>query len=219
MINTIILGTTGMIGEGVLHKSLEHPAVNSVLVINRKPCGVQHEKLTEIIHKDFNDLSPIKDQLSGYNACFFCLGVSAVSMKEEDYRKITYELTLNFAKTVLDLNEDMTFNYVSGQGTKSSETGSMWARVKGKTENDLMALPFKATYMFRPGYIQPMKGMNNTLSAYKYMSWLYPFLKLVFPGGVCTLENIGNSMIRVCTDGYSKKILENKDINLLGNQN
>ena len=141
MIKVIILGTTGMIGEGVLHKSLESPDVQSILVINRKPCGIEHEKLKEIIHKDFHDLSPIKDQLSGYNACFFCLGVSSVGMNEEEYRKLTYDLTLNFAKTVLELNKDMTFNYVSGQGTKSSEKGSMWARVKGKTENDLMALP------------------------------------------------------------------------------
>ena len=218
MIKTIVLGTTGMVGEGVLHKCLESPEVESVLVINRRPGGVQHQKLKEIIHKDFHDLSSIKDQLSGYNACYFCLGVSSVGMSEEDYRKITYDLTLNFAKTVLELNSDMTFTYVSGQGTKSSEKGSMWQRVKGKTENDLMAMPFKATYMFRPGYIHPMKGMKNTLSAYKYMSWMYPFFKLVFPGTVCTLENIGISMIRVCTDGYSKKILENKDINLLGNQ-
>lgn len=218
MVNPIILGTTGMIGEGVLHQSLNHPEVQSVLVINRKPCGVQHEKLKEIIHKDFHDLSPIKDQLSGYNACFFCLGVSSVGMKEEDYQKITHDLTLNFAKTVLELNKDMTFNYISGQGTKSSEKGSMWVRVKGKTENDLMDLPFKATYMFRPGYIQPMKGMKNTLTAYKYMSWMYPFFKLVFPGSTCKLEDIGTAMIKVCIDGYSKKILENKDISLLGSQ-
>ncbi len=220
MINAIILGTTGMIGEGVLHKSLAHPDVESVLVINRKPCGVKHEKLKEIIHKDFYDLSPIKDQLGGYNACFFCLGVSSVGMIEDAYRKLTYDLTLNFAKTVLELNNSMTFTYVSGAGTDSSEQGrSMWARVKGKTENDLMKLPFKAAYVFRPGYIHPMPGMKNTLSAYKYMSFLYPVFKILFPKFICSLSDIGTSMIEVCRNGYSKKVLECKDITLLGNQN
>jgi uncharacterized protein YbjT (DUF2867 family) len=219
MINAIILGTTGMIGEGVLHKSLEHPDVESVLVVNRRPCGVQHEKLKEIIHKDFFDLTPIKDQLGGYNACFFCLGVSSVGMNEEDYRKMTYDLTLNFAKTVIELNEAMTFTYVSGAGTDSSEQGrSMWARVKGKTENDLLKLPFKGTFTFRPGYIQPMPGMKNTLKFYKYISFLYPVLKTLFPAYVCTLSDIGTAMLKVCSDGYSKKVLENKDITLLGNQ-
>ncbi len=220
MINAIILGTTGMIGEGVLHKSLDHPDVNSILVINRRPCGVQHEKLKEIIHKDFFDLTLIKDQLSGYNACFFCLGVSSVGMKEEAYRKMTYDLTLNFAKTVIELNKDMTFNYVSGAGTDSSERGrSMWARVKGKTENDLIKMPFKAAYAFRPGYIHPMPGMKNTLKAYKYLGFLYPVFKTIFPAYVCTLNDIGTSMIKVCTEGYSKKVLECKDITLLGNEN
>ncbi len=219
MINAIILGTTGMIGEGVLHKCLDHPNVKSVLVINRRPCGVQHEKLKEIIHKDFFDLSPIKDQLAGYNACFFCLGVSSVGMNEDDYRKLTYDLTLNFAKTVIELNKDMTFNYVSGAGTDSSEKGrSMWARVKGKTENDLLKMPFKAAYMFRPGYIHPMPGMKNTLKPYKYLGFLYPVFKLLFPAFVCKLSDIGTAMIRACTDGYSKKVLECRDITLLGNQ-
>lgn len=219
MINPIILGTTGMIGEGVLHKSLDHLDVKSVLVINRRPCGVQHEKLKEIIHKDFFDLTPIKDQLSGYNACFFCLGVSSVGMKEEAYRKMTYDLTLNFAKTIIELNKDMTFNYVSGAGTDSSEKGrSMWARVKGKTENDLIKMPFKAAYAFRPGYIHPMPGMKNTLKAYKYLGFLYPVFKTVFPAYVCTLSDIGTSMIKVCMEGYSKKVLECKDITLLGKE-
>ncbi len=219
MINTIILGTTGMIGEGVLHKSLEHPYVESVLVINRQPCGVQHKKLKEIIHKDFFDLRPIKDQLSGYNACFFCLGVSSMGMNEGDYRNMTYNLTLNFAKTVLELNQDMTFTYVSGAGTDSSEKGrSMWARIKGKTENDLIKMPFKGAYAFRPGYIHPMPGMKNTLKPYKYLSFLYPVFKIIFPAYVCTLSDIGTAMLEVCTEGYSKKVLECKDITLLGNQ-
>ncbi len=142
-IKAIITGVTGMVGEGVLHECLLHPDVESVLVINRKPCGVKHEKLKEIIHKDFFDLSSIEDQLSGYNACYFCAGVSSVGKKEDEYKRITYDLTLNFAKTLLKLNPDMTFCYVSGVGTDSTEKGrSMWARVKGKTENDLLKLRF-----------------------------------------------------------------------------
>ena len=149
-IKAIITGATGMVGEGVLHECLLHPDVESVLVINRKPCGVKHEKLKEIIHKDFLDLSAIEEQLAGYNACYFCAGVSSVGKKEDEYTRITYDLTLNFANTLVKLNPDMTFCYVSGVGTDSTEKGrSMWARVKGKTENDLLKLPFKAAYMFQ----------------------------------------------------------------------
>lgn len=219
MINAIIFGSTGMIGEGVLHQCLEHPDVASVLVVNRRPCGVQHEKLKEIVHQNFHDLSSIKDQLGGYNACFFCMGVSSVGMKEADYRKITYDLTMHVAKTLLEQNRDMTFTYVSGAGTDSSEQGrSMWARVKGKTENDLLKLPFKTAYMFRPGYIHPMPGMKNTLKAYKYLGFLYPVFKILFPKYVCKLSDIGTAMIKVCTEGYPKKVLECKDITLLGDQ-
>ena len=159
-INAIITGTTGMVGEGVLYECLLHPDVESVLVINRTPCGIKHEKLKEIIHKNFLDLSSIEDQLKEYNACYFCAGISSMGKSEEQYKRITYDLTLNFANTLLRSNPDMTFCYVSGVGTDSTEKGrSMWARVKGKTENDLMKLQFKAAYMFRPGYIQPTKGL------------------------------------------------------------
>ena len=217
MINAIILGTTGMIGEGVLHKSLEHPDVESVLVINRKPCGVEHEKLKEIIHKDFFDLSPIRNQLDGYNACFFCLGVSSVGMKEDAYRKLTYDLTLNFAKTVLELNNSMTFTYVSGAGTDSSEQGrSMWARVKGKTENDLMKMPFQDAYVFRPGFIQPMKGIKSSTklydTIYRVIAPLYPLLKHL-PSVVTSSVQLGRAMISVVHSGNPKKILESRDIN------
>jgi uncharacterized protein YbjT (DUF2867 family) len=155
-LRAIITGATGMVGEGVLHECLQHPAVEAVLVINRKPCGVVHPKLKEIIHPDFFDLSGIQQQLKGYNACFFCLGVSSIGMKEPEYHRLTYTLTLNFAETLSKLNRDTTFCYVSGGGTDSSEKGrSMWARVKGKTENDLMKLPFKQVFAFRPGYMHP----------------------------------------------------------------
>ena len=212
-IKAIITGATGMVGEGVLHQCLRHPDVAAVLVINRRPCEVQHEKLTEIIHKDFHDLSAIEGQLSGYNACYFCLGVSSVGMKEADYYHLTYNLTMQMGETLARLNPDLTFCYVSGAGTDSSEQGrSMWARVKGKTENGLQKLPFKAAYMFRPGYIQPMPGMKNTLGAYKVLGFLYPVFKALIPKYVVKLEEIGLAMVNVTKEGYSKPVLECVDI-------
>ena len=202
-----------MVGEGVLHMCLNHPDVEAVLVINRKPCGAAHDKLTEIIHNDFHDLTAIESRLAGYNACYFCMGVSSVGMKEEDYHRITYDLTMQMAQTLVRLNPDMTFCYVSGVGTDSSEKGkSMWARVKGKTENDLMQLPFKNAFMYRPGYIQPVKGLNNTYTIYKFVAPLYPVLKALLPKYVCTLEEIGRSMIHVVLQGYHTQVLEVRDI-------
>src|SRR5437879_21661 len=169
-IRAIVTGATGMVGEGVLHECLLHPQVESVLVINRKPCGVVHPKLKEIIHSDFFELSVIEDQLPGYNACYFCLGVSSVGMKEPEYYKLTYTLTLNVAQTLSRLNPDMTFCYVSGASTDSTEKGrSMWARVKGKTENGLMKLPFKQVFNFRPGFMKATEGQKNVLPLYKYI--------------------------------------------------
>ena len=212
-IRTIITGATGMVGEGVLHECLLHPDVESVLVINRKPCGVKHKKLKEIIHKDFFELSAIKDQLAGYNTCYFCAGVSSMGKSEQEYRRITYDLTLNFADTLLKSNPDRTFCYVSGVGTDSTEKGrSMWARIKGKTENDLLKLPFKAAYMFRPGYIQPTKGLKNAYKIYKVFTPFYPVLKTLFPKYVVTLEEIGRAMINVVLLSSDKKTLECKDI-------
>lgn len=217
-IKAIITGATGMVGEGVLHECLLHPEVESVLVINRKPCGVKHERLKEIIHKDFFDLSSIENQLGGYNACYFCAGVSSVGKKEDEYKRITYDLTLNFAKTLLKLNPDMTFCYVSGVGTDTTEKGRiMWARVKGKTENDLLKLPFKAAYMFRPGFIKPTKGLKNTYKAYKFITPFYPVLRKLFPKYVVTLEEIGLAMINVTLLGSDKKVIECKDIAGLSN--
>jgi len=212
-LKAIITGATGMVGEGVLHECLLHPQVESVLVINRKPCGVTHPKLKEIIHQDFFDLSAIENQLSGYNACFFCLGVSSIGMKEPDYYRLTYTLTMNAAQTLSRLNPDMTFCYVSGGGTDSTEKGrSMWARVKGKTENDLMKLPFKNVFAFRPGYMHPTQGLKNTLPSYKYMSWMYPFFRAVFPKFVSTLAELGLAMINAARFGYDKPVLEVRDI-------
>lgn len=212
-VRAIITGATGMVGEGVLHECLLHPDVEAVLVINRKPCGVVHEKLKEILHKDFFDITTVAPELTGYNACFFCLGVSSIGMKEKEYAHLTYDLTLHVAGILAKQNPGMTFCYVSGGGTDSTEHGrSMWARVKGKTENDLMKLPFKKAYMFRPGYMQPTKGLKNTLKPYKYISWLYPFLRAVFPKGTSTLKEVGIAMINTVTKGYDKSILEVKDI-------
>lgn len=212
-IRAIITGTTGMVGEGVLHECLSSQDVEAVLVINRRPCGVTHSKLKEIIHGDFFDFGPIRDQLTGYNACYFCLGVSSVGMNKETYYKMTYTLTLHVAETLSQLNRDMTFCYVSGAGTDSTEQGrSNWARVKGKTENDLMKLPFKAVFAFRPGFIRPIRGLRYTHSFYKYIGWLFPIGRALYPGGFARLEEIGKAMIYVTLNGYPKKIIEGKDI-------
>jgi hypothetical protein len=212
-INAIITGSTGMVGEGVLHECLQHPDVESIMVVNRKPCGITHPKLKEIIHIDFFDLLPIESNLSGYNACFFCAGVSSVGMKEPEYTKFTYELTMNFAQTLSKLNNDMTFCYVSGAGTDSSEKGRMmWARVKGKTENDLMKLQFKNIYAFRPAFMKPVKGQKNAPTFYKYILWLYAILHPLFPQYFGTLSDVGRAMINCAKYGYEKRVLEAKDI-------
>ncbi len=212
-IKAILTGATGMVGEGVLHECLQHPSVSEVLVINRKPCGVVHPKLKEVIHADFFNLSPIESQLVPYNACFFCLGMSSVGMNEADFTKGAYTLTMHVAETLAKLNPDMTFCYISGAGTDSSEKGrQMWARVKGKTENDLMKLPFKRVYNFRPGYLHPTKGLKNSLPYYKYISWLFPILRPVFGGAMSTLAELGQAMIKSVAIGYDKQILEVRDI-------
>jgi len=216
-IKAIITGATGMVGEGVLHECLNHPEVESVLIINRKSCGVTHDKLKEIIHKDFFDLSPVEEQLAGYETCFFCAGVSSVGMKEEKYRHLTYNMTMNFAETLVKVNDEkskeITFCYVTGMGTDSTEKGkTMWARVKGKTENDLMKLPFKNAYMFRPGYIQPIKGLKNTYTVYKFVSPLYPILKALAQKYAITLKELGQAMINVALYSPDKNILECEDI-------
>jgi hypothetical protein len=202
-----------MVGEGVLLECLQHHDVESVLVINRRPCGVTHPKLKEINHIDFFDLLPIESQLSGYNACFFCAGVSSVGMKEPEYTRITYELTLNFAQTLSKINSDMTFCYVSGAGTDSSEKGRMmWARVKGKTENDLMKLQFRNVFAFRPAFMKPTKGQKNVPAFYKYILWLYPVLHAIFPHYFGTLSDVGLAMINCTKSDAKKKVLEAKDI-------
>lgn len=212
VIKAIVTGATGMVGEGVMHQCLQNPDVEEVLVINRKPCGLSHPKLKEIIHNDFFDLSAIKDQLTGYNACFFCLGVTSVGKKAEEYYRFTYTLTMHVAETLAPLNPDMTFCYISGAGTDSNEKGNGWAAVKGKTENDLMKLPFKQVYAFRPGFIKPIKGLANAHSFYKYVNWLYPIGRAIYPTGFCTLQELAAAMMRVVINPFSKKVIEGKDI-------
>jgi hypothetical protein len=212
-IKAIITGASGMVGEGVLHECLLHPDVQEVLVIGRRPAGVIHPKLKEILHSNFHDLSAIEDQLKGYNACYFCLGVSSIGMKEQEYHHLTYDLTMHMATILAEQNPEMTFCYVSGSGTDSTEHGKlMWARVKGQTENDLMRLPFKASYMFRPGFMKPTKGLKHTLKGYMFFAWLYPVLRPLFPNFVSTLRELGLAMINVTMRGYDKPLLEVKDI-------
>jgi len=202
-----------MVGEGVLIECLAHPDVEEVLVINRRPCGVTHPKLTEIIHSDFLNLSPVEKQLKGFNACFFCLGVSSVGMNNDVYYSMTYSLTVHVAEILLKQNPDMTFCYISGAGTDSSEKGRInWARVKGKTENDLMKLPFKKVYAFRPAFIQPTAGQKNILRMYKVLGFLAPVLRLLMPNYITTLKELGQAMINSALKGYEKPVLEVKDI-------
>ena len=219
-IKAIITGATGMVGRGVLYECLESSEVSDVLVINRETLGFVHPKMKEIIHNDFFDLTPVSNQLSGYNACYFCLGVSSAGMSEAKYSKLTYDLTTGFAETVAKLNSDMAFFYVSGTGTDSSEKGRiMWARVKGRTENKLLSMTFRDAYMFRPGYIQPLKGIKSKTKLYNalYVVFkpLYPLLKSLAPGYVTTSVNLGKAMINLTTKPYEKKHLENSDINLI----
>lgn len=217
--NVVVFGATGMVGAGVLTECLEDPRVHSVLVVGRNPCGVAHPKLRELIRSDFLDYGDVRADLTGRDACFFCLGVSAAGMNEAAYRRLTYDLTLSAAKALADLNPSLTFCYVSGEGTDSTERGRfMWARVKGKTENDLLRLPFKA-YMFRPGFIQPRKGVRSKTKLYQafydVLGPAFPILKRLLPSHVTTTENVGRAMIQVAASGYSKRVLENPDINAL----
>lgn len=212
-IRVIITGATGMVGEGVLIESLLHPDVEKVLVINRKSCGVIHPKLTEILHSNFFDFSPIANQLKGYNACFFCLGVSSVGMKEDKYYSLTYTLTMYIAEILSKQNPEMIFCYVSGAGTDSTEKGRMsWARVKGKTENDLIKLPFRKVYAFRPGFMLPAKKAKNIPGYFGVFRILYPVMRALFPGFVSTLKEAALAMINSVIHGYEKPVLEVKDI-------
>jgi uncharacterized protein YbjT (DUF2867 family) len=209
-----------MLGSGVQIECLAHPDVVDVLSVVRRPSGVQHAKLAEIVHDDFLDFSRLADRLSGYDACLFCLGVSSAGMTEEAYRNVTLDVTLAAAQTLLAASPGLAFCFVSGAGTDSSATGRvMWARVKGETENRLLELPFGRVWLFRPGYVQPMKGVRSRTRiynlAYTVLGPLYPLLRRLGPGVVTTTEKLGLAMIRVVRDSASQKVLENRDINEL----
>jgi uncharacterized protein YbjT (DUF2867 family) len=211
-LKVIITGATGMVGEGVLLECLNHPDIERVLVINRKPGGISHARLEEIIHADFFNLAPIEGRLAGYDACFFCLGTSSVGISKEDYKRITYDLTLNVGRLLAKCNPDMIFCYVTGAGTDSSERGRIaWARVKGATENALMRL-FTRSYMFRPGFMRATPGQKNLKTFYKLLAWLYPIGRTVYPAGFCTLQEVARAMINAVGKGYRRQILDAKDI-------
>jgi hypothetical protein len=222
-LSVIITGATGMIGEGVLYECINHPQIEKILVITRKSTGYKHAMLTEIIHDDFSDISGLTDLLKGYNACYFCLGVTSVGKNEADYKRLTYDLTLNFAKTLAAINPNMTFCYVSGAGTDSTETGKrMWARVKGKTENELMKLPFKQVYNFRPGAIEPFLPLRPTQTyykTYKYLKWAFAVVKIFKPEIIISLKDLAAAMINSSLSGYSKSNLEISDIKQLAKAN
>jgi uncharacterized protein YbjT (DUF2867 family) len=216
----ILFGATGMVGQGVLRECLLDPGVESVLAVGRSPTGQRNAKLREILHDNFFDFSAIESGLAGFEACFFCLGVSSVGMSEQSYRHLTYDLTLAAATTLSKLSPGMVFIYVTGQGTDSTEQGRlMWARVKGKTENDLRKLPFKAAYMFRPAAIQPLHGIRSKTTWYQAVYVLgAPVLTLLHrlaPKYVTTTEQLGRAMIKVAGSGYPRAVLESEDINRL----
>jgi uncharacterized protein YbjT (DUF2867 family) len=216
----ILFGATGMVGQGVLRECLLDPKIENVLAVGRSPAGQQDAKLREIVHDDFLDYSAIESQLAGYDACFFCLGVSSIGMDEERYRHLTYDITLAAATTLAKLNPGMVFIYVTGQGTDSTEQGRlMWARIKGKTENDLLKLPFKAAYMFRPAGIQPLHGIRSKTAwiqaIYVAAAPLLTLLNQVAPKYMTTTEQVGRAMIKVARDGYPKPVLESEDINAI----
>lgn len=212
-IKVIITGSTGMVGEGVLFECLQNPQVSEVLIVNRKHYELQHPKLKELIVPDFLQLGNFAEEIKGYDACFFCAGISSVGMKEEKYTQITYDTTLAFAKALTDVNNNMVFTYVSGSHTDSAEKGKlMWARVKGRTENDLMKLPFKAEYNFRPGAMLPFDGQKNWKGVYKLIVKIIRFFS---PKSIITMHELGLAMIKAVTIGYNKPILEIADIKQL----
>jgi uncharacterized protein YbjT (DUF2867 family) len=219
-VRVLLFGATGMVGQGVLRECLVDPGVQRVVAVGRSSIGRHDEKLQELILQDVADLAAVEAEIAGFDACFFCLGVSSVGMSEERYTQLTHDLTLSVAQTVARLNPGMTFAYVSGAGTDSSERGrTMWARVKGRTENALLRLSFKAAYMFRPALIVPMHGVRSKTGWYQVlyalMTPFYPALKALLPNGITTTERVGRAMLAVARRGYSKPVLETRDINRL----
>ena len=213
----ILFGASGMVGQGALRELLNDTDVDAVLSIGRSATGQHHSKLKELVQEDVGDLKMLEHELSGYGACLFCLGVSAAGMSESDYKRITYDLTLKVAQTLERLNPKMTFVYVSGGGTDSTERGGvMWARIKGATENALLSMPFERAYMLRPGFIRPLHGIVSKTRWYRVLYTLvgplYPALKRFFPGQVTTTEELGRAMLQLLKGGSRERVLENRDI-------
>jgi uncharacterized protein YbjT (DUF2867 family) len=216
----IVTGTTGMVGRGVLLECLDHAEITEVLSISRRPIEIDHPKLKELIHQDFSEFASVAEQIKGYDACYACMGISSAGMKEEQYTRLTYDFTLSLAKELHGLNPEITFTYVSGAGTDSSEKGrSMWARVKGKTENDLLNSGFKQAFMFRPGGIIPLRGIQPSSKLYRVLinnlKWLLKLIKKIAPSAVVDTTQIGLAMINVTKKGYDKKVLKPRDIQIL----
>jgi uncharacterized protein YbjT (DUF2867 family) len=216
-VKAIIFGATGMVGQGVLRECLRDAQVESVLLIGRSATGVRDAKVTEIVQADLTDYSTIRNRLAGYDACFFCLGVTSAGMSETEYRRVTYDITLAAARALVAANPGMTFVYVSGAGTDSSEKGRMmWARVKGATENALLALPFTAAYMFRPGYIQPLHGIKSKTGWYSAMyavvAPIYPLLRIAFGKYMTTTDELGRAMLHSAKSGAKKRVVESAEI-------
>lgn len=216
----ILTGATGMVGKGVLYVCLEDPRITGVLSLSRSPLGMEHAKLTEVLHDNFMDWEGMDEVLSGYDACFFSLGVSVAGLSEAQYTQLTYDLTMGLARTLLKCNPAMQFCYVSGAGTdQSGRSRMMWSRVKGKTEKDLSALGFSKTWMFRPGFIVPKRGITSKVKWYQFFyDVLRPFFGLLekMPKYVTNTDMVGRAMVNVCVEGYDRDILESADINLVG---
>ena len=215
--NVLILGATGMVGQGVLRECLLDDGVARVATLGRMATGQRHPKLHEIVRADLMDLSPVENELRGLDACFYCLGVSAAGLTEEEYARITHAMTLSVAETLVRVSRDLTFLYVSGAGTDSTERGSvMWARVKGRTENALLRLPFRGAYMLRPGLIVPMHGVRSKTRLYRTFYTLFgpilPALQRLFPRSIITSEQLGRAMLRLARSGYPKQVLETADL-------
>ena len=218
--NVVIFGATGMVGAAALLECFADPRVASVLVVTRSPTGRSHPKLREVLHPDFFNYDTLREPFAACDACFFCLGASSIGMSEAAYARVTYDLTMAAARVMVAANPNMTFCYVSGVGTDSTERGrTMWARVKGKTENALLTLGFKAAYMFRPGYIQPIGDVQSKTgwvqTAYDIARPLYPLIHRLLPNNSTTTSNLGRAMIQVAVAGYSKHVLYSADFNTL----
>ena len=220
MLKVILFGATGMVGQGALRECLLDPDVGEVLAVGRSATGQKHDKLREIVRADLFDLSPVAAELSGYDACFFCLGQSSAGMSEADYRRITYDLTVAVGRTLVERSPGMTFVFVSGAGTDSTGKGSsMWARIKGEAESAILGMPFKASYMLRPGFIQPLHGITSRTRSYRIIyaifGFLSPVIKALFPADVLTTESLGKVMLSLAKQGADKRVLEARDINAL----